>query len=80
MIQSYQSRVNISIIKAPPLQANLCNPGVAQRGLGYLIMDAATFFRIPDVYIGIALIGCIGFGLDRAISLAETKFVHWSGR
>ena len=32
----------------------------AQAGLGYLIMDAGTFFRIPDLYVGIVLIGLIG--------------------
>lgn len=52
----------------------------AQRGLGYLIMDAATFFRIPSVYVGIVLIGAIGFMIDRGIGLAERKLVHWHGR
>ena len=52
----------------------------AQQGLGYLIMDAATFFRIPVVYVGIALIGVIGFAIDRLISFAERRLVHWSAR
>lgn len=52
----------------------------AQQGLGYLIMDASTFFRIPVVYVGIALIGLIGFAIDRLISSAERRLVHWSAR
>jgi NitT/TauT family transport system permease protein len=43
-------------------------------------MDAATFFRIPAVYVGIALIGVIGFAIDRIISFAERRLVHWSAR
>jgi NitT/TauT family transport system permease protein len=52
----------------------------AQQGLGYMIMDAATFFRIPAVYVGIVLIGAIGFSIDKLISLAERRLVHWSAR
>jgi len=52
----------------------------AQKGLGYMIMDAATFFRIADVYVGIVFIGAIGFALERVIVAVENRFVHWSGK
>ena len=52
----------------------------AQQRLGYIIMDAATFFRIPSVYVGIALIGLIGFTIDRSIVLVERYWIHWSGK
>jgi NitT/TauT family transport system permease protein len=52
----------------------------AQRGLGYIIMDGATFFRITDVYVGILLIGVIGFGIERTLSAIERRIVHWAGR
>lgn len=52
----------------------------AQQGLGYLIMDAATFFNIPVVYIGVLLIGIVGFALESAVSAIERKLIHWSGR
>jgi len=52
----------------------------AQAGLGYLIMDAGTFFRIPDLYVGIFLIGLIGLLLERGLTLFERRFVHWSGK
>lgn len=51
----------------------------AQRGLGYMIMDGATFFRIPDVYVGILLIGAIGFGIERALAALERRLLHWAG-
>jgi NitT/TauT family transport system permease protein len=52
----------------------------AQQGLGYMVMDAATFFRVTDVYIGIALIGMIGLLLETLISLAENRLLHWRGK
>lgn len=52
----------------------------AQQGLGYMVMDAATFFRVSDVYIGIALIGMIGLLLEIMISVAESRLLHWRGK
>lgn len=52
----------------------------AQRGLGFMISDAAQLFQIPVVFIGIALIGAIGLVLNALLSFAETKVVHWKGR
>jgi NitT/TauT family transport system permease protein len=52
----------------------------AQQGLGYVVMDAATFFRIPDIYIGIALIGIIGFALEILEQRIEGRLLHWRGR
>ncbi len=51
----------------------------AQQGLGYMIMDGATFFRIPDVYVGITLIGAMGFCIERFITALERRLVHWTG-
>lgn len=52
----------------------------AQAGLGYVIMDSSTFFNIPLVYVGIALIGAIGFALEMLTTLLERKILHWVGR
>ena len=70
-------RVGAAVSWAVVVSAELI---AAQQGLGYLIMDAATFFRIPAVYVGITLIGIIGFAIDRLISFAERRLVHWSAR
>ena len=52
----------------------------AQSGLGFMISDAALLFRIPVVYIGVALIGAIGLILNFSLNLIEHKIVHWKGR
>jgi ABC-type nitrate/sulfonate/bicarbonate transport system permease component len=52
----------------------------AQEGLGYLISDAGTFFRIPDVYLGILIIGAIGLLLESVIVAVENRVLHWRGK
>ncbi len=52
----------------------------AQEGIGHIIMDAATFNRTRDVFVGIIMIGLIGFGLERVVSLIEARMLHWQGR
>jgi NitT/TauT family transport system permease protein len=52
----------------------------AQRGLGYMIMDASTFFRVKDVYVGLIVIGVIGFLLESSIAFVEGRLVHWRGK
>ena len=52
----------------------------AQVGLGYMIMDAATFFRVNDVYVGLITIGIIGFLLESTIAFVEQRVVHWHGK
>jgi NitT/TauT family transport system permease protein len=52
----------------------------AQVGLGYMIMDAATFFRVKDVYVGLIAIGIIGFLLESTIAFVEQRVVHWHGK
>ena len=52
----------------------------AQEGLGYMVMDAATFFRVADVYISIGIIGAIGLALELVEGLVEARVLHWRGR
>lgn len=52
----------------------------AQSGLGFMISDAATLFRIPVVFIGVALIGIIGLLLNLCLNGLESRIVHWRGR
>jgi len=52
----------------------------AQEGLGFIIQDAGTFFRITDVFFGILIIGLIGVGLELMISLIERRTLHWQGK
>ena len=50
------------------------------RGLGFVILDASSFFRTTYVFAGIILIGLIGLISDRAIAYAARRIVHWEGR
>lgn len=52
----------------------------AQRGLGYMIEDAATFYRIKDVYVGVILIGAIGLLMSASLDFIERRAVHWAGK
>lgn len=52
----------------------------AQAGLGYMIMDASTFFRVPYVYLGIIIIGVIGIVLEWCTNVIELRLLHWRGR
>jgi len=51
----------------------------AQVGLGFMIMDATTFYRIPVVFIGIIVIGLIGLALESALLMVERRALHWRG-
>lgn len=50
------------------------------RGLGFVILDASSFFRTSYVFAGVILIGLIGLVSDRVIAFAARHFVHWEGR
>lgn len=50
------------------------------RGLGFVISDASTFFKTNDVFVGIILIGLIGLISDRGIALLSRRLVHWEGK
>lgn len=52
----------------------------AQAGLGFMVMDATTFFRVPDVYIGIIIIGLIGVTLEVLTLTIDRKVLHWMGK
>ncbi|MEO6985815.1 MAG: ABC transporter permease [Paralcaligenes sp.] len=52
----------------------------AQVGLGFMIMDATTFYRIPIVFIGILTIGLIGLLMESILLLIEIRALHWRGR
>lgn len=49
----------------------------AQSGVGFMISDASTFFRIPYVYVGLIIIGLIGLALELATVALEKRATHW---
>jgi taurine transport system permease protein len=50
------------------------------RGLGFVILDASSFFRTTYVFAGIFVIGFIGLLSDRVIAYVGQRIVHWEGR
>jgi NitT/TauT family transport system permease protein len=52
----------------------------ASSGIGWMISDAANFYRLPFVYVGIILIGVVGLALETLLTLAETRLVHWTAK
>lgn len=50
------------------------------RGLGFIVLDAANFFRTNEVFVGIILIGLLGLVADRGLNLVSRKLVHWEAR
>ncbi|GGE26023.1 ABC transporter permease [Pullulanibacillus camelliae] len=49
----------------------------ASKGLGNMIMEAGTFFRMDQVILGIVLIGIIGFIMDKLVLYLEKKLAGW---
>ncbi len=47
------------------------------RGIGFVVLDAANFFRTNQVFVGIILIGLLGLAADRGLNFVARKFVHW---
>lgn len=52
----------------------------AQAGLGFIIEDAGTFFRTPEVLIGVVIIGAVGLSFELIITLAERRLLHWQAK
>ena len=52
----------------------------AQRGLGALIQDAASFFQLDIIYVGIICIGLIALLMDIALRRLSRRLVAWQER
>lgn len=50
------------------------------RGLGFVVLDAANFFKTTYVFAGVMVIGLLGLISDRIIAYAARRIVHWEGR
>lgn len=49
----------------------------ATRGLGAAIQDAGNFFRVPDIYVGIILIGIAAVVMDYLLKLIQERATRW---
>jgi ABC-type nitrate/sulfonate/bicarbonate transport system permease component len=52
----------------------------ATEGVGWLILNASQELELGYVFVGILVIGLIGYAMDLAIRLAEARWVPWKGR
>jgi NitT/TauT family transport system permease protein len=52
----------------------------AQTGLGSLIQNAAAFFQLDTIYVGIISIGFIALFMDLALRVVARRFIAWQER
>jgi len=52
----------------------------AQQGLGALIQNAASFFQLDIIYVGIICIGLIALAMDLALRAVGRRLVSWQER
>lgn len=50
------------------------------RGLGFVVLDASSFFRTSYVFAGVIIIGVIGLVADRGFAWLHRRLVHWEGK
>jgi NitT/TauT family transport system permease protein len=52
----------------------------AQQGLGALIQNAASFFQLDIIYVGIICIGLIALAMDIVLRRVSRRLVAWQER
>jgi len=52
----------------------------AQQGLGSMIQNAASFFQLDIIYVGIICIGLIALVMDLLLRAASKRLVAWQER
>jgi NitT/TauT family transport system permease protein len=52
----------------------------ASRGLGAVIQNSGNFLQIPDVYVGIAMIGVSALVMDLLLKIVSRRATRWQER
>lgn len=52
----------------------------AHHGLGVMMDNAAQYFQVPTIIVGLISIGCLGLLMDRVIVLADNHLTKWQER
>ncbi len=47
------------------------------RGLGYMMLDARSLFRVEDVLAGMIAVGALGLAMDAGLRAAEGRVLAW---
>ena len=71
------ARLAIGVVYATLIAAEMI---AGSTGLGWMILDAGRFLRSDYVFVGIIMIGLMGWGLDWLIRTIERRIVHWAGK
>lgn len=70
-------RVSLGVAWATLVAAELI---AARRGLGALIENAASFFQLNTIYVGIICIGLIALAMDTLLRRLAARLVAWQDR
>jgi len=49
----------------------------ANSGLGFLMQNAALYFQVSSIMVGIVMVGVLGFAMDRALLYLERRLTAW---
>lgn len=52
----------------------------SQSGLGYITLQGQLYFDIPEIIVGVLLIGILGVIMDRLIYFTQVKLTSWQER
>ncbi|MDA8109007.1 MAG: ABC transporter permease [Betaproteobacteria bacterium] len=70
-------RVSLGVAWATLVASELI---AAQQGLGALIQNASSFFRLDIIYVGIICIGFIALAMDLLLRAAARRLLAWQER
>jgi NitT/TauT family transport system permease protein len=70
-------RVSLGVAWATLVASELI---AAQRGLGAMIQNAATYFLLDVIYVGIICIGCVALLMDTILRWISARLLVWQER
>src|SRR6266478_2829379 len=70
-------RVSLGVAWATLVASELI---AAQRGLGAMIQNAATYFLLDIIYVGIICIGCVALLMDTILRRISARLLVWQER
>ena len=70
-------RVSLGVAWATLVASELI---AAQRGLGAMIQNAATYFLLDVIYVGIICIGCVALLMDTILRRISARLLVWQER
>ena len=50
------------------------------RGMGYLMLQASSSFRVPLVFAGLLVVAAMGVGMYAVFAVLERRFAGWAFR